>query len=63
MKNDNIPISTVEDTTENGIKKIDLSDALTKLNTVLNQYIDSQVVKDNIINSFYSKFVQIQSIG
>lgn len=63
MKNDNIPISTVEDTTENGIKKIDLSDALTKLNTVLNQYIDSQVVKDNIINSFYSKFVQIQPIN
>ena len=63
MKNDSVPISSVEYTTENGIKKIDLTDAVIKLNTVLEQYIDNKVIRDNIINSFYNKFVKIQSIG
>ena len=63
MKNDSVPISSVEYTTENGIKKIDLTDAVIKLNTVLEQYIDDKVIRDNIINSFYNKFVKIQSIG
>ena len=58
MKND-IPISSVEYTTENGIKKIDLTDAVIKLNTVLEQYVDDKVIRDNIINSFYNKFVKI----
>ena len=59
MKNDNIPISSVEYTTENGIKKIDLTDAVIKLNTVLEQYVNNKVIRDNIINSFYNKFVKI----
>ena len=63
MKNDSVPISSVEYTTENGIKKIDLTDAVIKLNTVLEQYIDNKVIRDNIINNFYNKFVKIQSIG
>ena len=60
MKNDSVPISSVEYTTENGIKKIDLTDAVIKLNTVLEQYIDNKVIRDNIINSFYNKFVTTQ---
>ena len=60
MKNDSVPISSVEYTTENGIKKIDLTDAVIKLNTVLEQYIDDKVIRDNIINSFYNKFVKTQ---
>ena len=63
MKNDSVPISSVEYTTENGIKKIDLTDAVIKLNAVLEQYIDNKVIRDNIINKFYNKFVKIQSIG
>ena len=58
-----MPISSVEYTTENGIKKIDLTDAVIKLNAVLEQYIDNKVIRDNIINNFYNKFVKIQSIG
>jgi hypothetical protein len=57
--NSNTPISSVEYTTENGIKKIDLTDAVIKLNTVLEQYVDDKVIRDNIINSFYNKFVKI----
>ena len=60
MKNDSVPISSVEYTTENGIKKIDLTDAVIKLNTVLEQYVDDKVIRDNIINSFYNKFVKTQ---
>ena len=60
MKNDSVPISSVEYTTENGIKKIDLTDAVIKLNTVLEQYIDNKEIRDNIINSFYNKFVKTQ---
>ena len=63
MKNDSVPISSVEYTTENGIKKIDLTDAVIKLNAVLEQYIDNKVIRDNIINNFYNKFVKIQSIS
>ena len=63
MKNDSVPISSVEYTTENGIKKIDLTDAVIKLNTVLEQYVDDKVIRDNIINSFYNKFVNTQQVG